>query len=346
MSSLSNAELDALVMADITAAAADPVSATPPVAGEEIRVEPLVETPTPAAAPAATPAAPAPEAKVEEPVSAQEDVIEWRGQQVRVDPAQRKELLQKGFDYTQKTMEVAGLRRAAEEEVRSVRQAALEQQAAVQNLFNDPEKLEAIAAAARARLGLAPSAQPMASATPNDPDDFVSKAELTRRIDEVMRSAKAEVEKAKTGVREDIELTQMTSAYKSDFDRTLDTLVKDKFPLLTEFGGEDVADKIRRDASAFHQSFMILNPGVQIQPEQVKAVMLESAKRRSDQIEGRLREREKNSAIKQTKLTTQGIEPKGGQAPPQAASAKPMKLNDPSLDAQVLQEIQSIMGRG
>ena len=348
--SLSNAELDALVMADIAAAAEGTPTpeATPAAESPEVRVEPSAETPTSAAAGAATPAAPVDPAKVEPPVSpTEEDEIEWRGQKVRIDPSQKKELLQKGFDYTQKTMELASYRRAADEQVKQISEAAKQQQEAIQSLFSDPEKLEAIAAAARARLGLAPSVVSSSpSASPTDPEEFVSKAEMQRQLQAIEAKALKAVQDAKSGVKEDIELNQMTSAYKADFDRTIDTLVKDKFPLLAEFGGDDVANRIRSDASAFHQSFMILNPGVQVNPEQVKAVMLESAKRRSDQIEGRLREREKSLAIQRKELTSKGPEPKGGQAPPAPAAGKPMKLNDPSLDAQVLQEIQSIMGRG
>src|SRR5688572_5195638 len=111
--SLSNAELDALVLADIVAAASgETPAATPATESTEIRVEPPAETAIAEAAPAATPEAPKAETKVETaPAVSDEDVIEWRGQQVRVGPTQRKELLQKGCDYTQKTMELAGYRR-------------------------------------------------------------------------------------------------------------------------------------------------------------------------------------------------------------------------------------------
>lgn len=330
--------LDAQVLADVMGAA---VKET-----DDANPDPVASAPE--ASPASAPAAASPEAQPsgeparETEVPAQERLIKWRGQEVKVDPGEVDRLIQQGFDYTQKTMELANFRRAADEQVTTVMGQAKAQQEAVQALFNDPDKLEAIAAAARARLGLAPRSE----ATPSDPDEFVSKTELQRLLDQVKRDALEEVNKAKTDVRDNIEMAKMEGDYRADFNRTLDTLVRDKYPLLNEFGGDDIADKLRADAANFTKAFMTLNPGQIVDPERVKQVMAESAKRRHDQIEGRLREREKKSVIARTDLEKKGTEPRGGTAPPAPPSGKPLKLNDPSLDAQVLREIQGIMGQG
>lgn len=339
MSFDSNAELDAAVLADIQAASSE---ATPEIPSHEVEAPKVAAASPEVPNPAAVPATPEKETE-EEKVERVARVIKWKGQEVKVDPTAEDELIQKGFDYTQKTMELAAYRRQMDAKIAEIQSQADEQSRAVQNLFNDPDKLEAVVNAARQRLGLAPVDPTYAPNDPNDPDQFVSKAELQRQLTAIREMAASESQKAKAEAKSEIELSTMQGAFKSDFDRTLDTLVRDKYPLLAEFGDEDVADKIRRDAYQFTQNFMTLNPGVPLDPNQVKSVMAESAKRRADKLEGKLRERDKRSAVSQSKLTSRGVEPRGGTPPPAPLAGKPMKLNDPSLEAQVLQEIQALM---
>lgn len=335
--------LDAQIMADITGSAppGSPGSDDP----LEIRVEPVAVTPQ-EAAPAAPVAQPEP---VADPLETYE--FKHRGQEVKIDltPEQKREYVQKGYDYTTKTMELAQFRREAQDFVNQVRSEQKAQAEAVINLLNDPEKLSAILNAKRQAMGLEPQA-PLAPPAQEDDLEFVSKSQLKELMQEMEKKVevrvRAESEKAKGAVREDIEFRQLESGYKNDFDRHIDTLLREKFPVLSEFGGEEVADKIRADAHRFTQSFMILNPGLAIDPNQVKGVMVESAKKRSEAIEGKLREREKKVALSGARLVERGAEPKGGGAAPAPPAAKALKLKDPALDAQVLQEIESIMGRG
>lgn len=275
-----------------------------------------------------------------------ERVFKRGGQEIKVEltPELETELLQKGYDYTAKTMELAQFRKEAQAVIEEVRAEQKAQAEAVIALFNDPERLQLILDAKRAQAGLAPSAPPAAE----DDLEFVSKSQLAAMMKEmeakVRAEVKAETEKAKGSVREDIELRQMESSFRSDFDKHIDSLMQ-TFPVLQEFGGEDIANKIRADAHKFAQSVMVLNPGVALDPRQVKSVMMESAKRRAEAIEGKLREREKQVVMSHVKLVEKGPEPKGGGAAPAPPAAKPLKLKDPALDAQVLQEIESIMGK-
>ena len=79
----------------------------------------------------------------EEPEEAEEfEEIEWNGQQKKLTKAELKELAQKGFDYTQKTQEVAEHRRALEVQQQAfVAQATL--QAQVMEQFGQAKALEA-----------------------------------------------------------------------------------------------------------------------------------------------------------------------------------------------------------
>lgn len=343
--------LDEAVMADILGASAEAPDAKPENDQPTVTVEPV--PPAQEAAPAA------PDAKPEQAVTPAPEVppsaaekgykFKHRGQEVEIKltPEQELEYISKGHDYTAKTMELADFRRYAEDVISKTEARAKEQAQAVIALLNDPEKLEAIAAAKRAALGQPPS--PPAPSTPDDPDDFISKTQFQALLKEEMgkmeAKIRAEVERGKGSVKEDLEWARQRDSYKNDFDSHLNSLLKEKFPILSEFGDEDVADKIRLDAHKFTQAFITLNPGVTIDPAQVKSVMVDSAKRRAEAIEGKLREREKKNALSRATLVEKGPEPKGGGAAP-APPAKSFSLKDPALDAQVLREIESIMGKG
>lgn len=349
VSDLHSNELDALVLADIVAASSgEEPAAEAPVEGAKVEAAP---DPAPAQA----------EAKVEEvakpaePPAPQkeEKVIKHRGKEVKLEltPELKDELITKGYDYTAKTMELADFRRHAESVITQVRSEQTAQAEAVAKLLQDPDKLEMIAAAIRQKNGSGastPAAIPAPS--PEGDDEFISKSQLTAYLAEAEKrleaKVRAEAEKSKVTVKEDLELTSLTNHFAQDFSSHASNLVRTEFPVLSEFGPEDVVDKIREDAHKFVQAFTTLNPGIAIDPKQVKSVMTESAKKRADAIEGKLREREKKDALSKASLVQKGPEPRGGGAAPAPSGSKPLKLNDPSLEAQVLAEIQSIMGKG
>jgi hypothetical protein len=321
----------------------------------EINVEPLPAEEGSSAKPEATPDPPKEEAK--EPEAPKEPtpverVIKHRGQEVKLalKPEEEIDYIQKGYDYTAKTMELANFRKQAEAIIEQTRQEQKAQAEAVMALLSDADKLEMIAAGIRQKQGLPAASQH--SAQPNEDDDLpVSKSELKAYLTDLEKKVEARVraesQTAKQTVKEDIEYERMEGNYRLDFNAHVDALVKEKFPVLSEFDDQiEVADRIRKDANAFVQAFMTLNPGVAINPQQVKSVMTESAKRRAEVIEGKLRKREKQVALSKAELRDKGPEPRGGNAAPTPPAGKPPKLNDPSLEAAVLREIQSIMGKG
>lgn len=81
------------------------------------------------------------EAVIEEPAEEFEE-IEWNGQQKKLTKAELKELAQKGFDYTQKTQEVASQRKAMEAQQQAFIQQAT-YQAQVMEQYGVVKALEA-----------------------------------------------------------------------------------------------------------------------------------------------------------------------------------------------------------
>ena len=281
--------------------------------------------------------------------------IVWNGQERNLTLEEASEFARKGFDYTQKTMSLADQRRQVEAYAKELQGREAARQEELRNLLLDDVRLETYLNALRTHKGVsAPAGRgPAPAASPVDDEELISRAEFERLLSTAKAEAKAEAiaaarqesQSASAKQREDLEIDRMADGYRNDFDRTLHSLVTEKFPILSDFGPPDIKDRIKAEGKNFLHARMTLNPGVPISPEEIKSAMVETAKRWSDHYEGKLREREKKFVTRQEVVMSRGPEPRGGSAPPAPASGRPMKLNDPKLDEQVLAEIQSIMGR-
>jgi len=300
----------------------------------------------PAASPSPTgeePKAPAPE------WSPREFTFTRNGQQVSLKPSspeEELEFIRKGYDYTQKTMEVAEERKKLQAIAKELHERELQRQESIRAFFSDKAKI----ARYLELMGGTPAAPPHTPENPSSDDDIepVSKAELAKLREELIAEADRRAdEKSESKVKailQEVAKTQMETEFRSEIDSTLKTLVTERFPILSNVEGIEML--IRADGKKAFDAEVILNgPEVPVDPRKVHQAMLESAQRRAEKLQAHLREKEKLEAVERATLTTRGPEPPGGNAPlpPQT---KKMRLNDPELDAQVVREIQSIMGSG
>ena len=318
-----------------TTAEADPVAA--PAA------------PVQAAAEAAPVAREAAEPPVETPAWARERVFKHNGQEVKVVPSSEEEelaLIRQGYDYTRKTMELAQQRQRVETWAKELQTADQQRQAEMRQLLTDPNRLETYLNALRGNTG---HRAPQAPAHGEDSDELISRSEARRLAEEAQhnatQAARREVDERARAIKQEVEIDRMAIEYQRDFDTTIANLVSTQYPLLSEFGPEDIGSKIKAQGHAFLQARAMLQPGVAVDPAEIKAAMVDYARRESERYEGRLREREKKFAVQRSEIVQRGTEPRGGQAPSAPVPAK-LSLKDPALDAQVLAEIESIMGRG
>lgn len=312
--------------------------------------EPKGDTPPVGAASTSTPP---PAAQADQPPSwtPKERVFKHNGQEVRYVPSSEDEevsLLRQGYDYTRKTMELAEQRRQLETVAREIQTREQARQEELRNLLLDKERLRNYLNALEGgttttRVATQPTPTPA-----GEDDDLISRAEATRLAEEAARRAIEAAERTARehgqALKQELEVDRLANSYRADFDHTIDKLVREQFPTLLEFGPPDIQDRIKAEGQKFLQARMTLQPGVAVDPGEIKTAMADAARRWNDHYEGRLREREKRFALSQATVVTKGTEPRGGSPPPAPSTAK-LKLNDPRLDEQVLAEIQSIMGR-
>jgi hypothetical protein len=196
-------------------------------------------------------------------------------------------------------------------------------------------------------------APPAAPAAETDDDlEPVSKADLARMRVEIAKEAEEKAAKRAEQLAEEKVKAVLNAAvterqagvFKQDFDTTIDGY-KASFPELKFIEGVD-EQILAAGQRAFLAQIQLNGPNVPVDVRLVKQAMQEDAERRALKLRAHVKELEKTAAVEQATLTTGGIEPPGGNAPPTQAPKKKLSLKDAELDAQVTQDILSIMGRG
>jgi hypothetical protein len=297
-------------MADLTTPPAPPADppAPPPPADAEV-------TPPPSDPPAETPP-PAPPAPVAE---APKWKLTRKGQEVEIsDPEEVRRLAQMGFDYTQKTQQVAEYERSLRAEAQKL-----------VDHFSKPENLKAALAA------LENSAPP----PPPQPDDVPTVQTVERLISSQVAAARAQLQQEHLAA----ETARYTQEYTAEVDTTLKTLVTDKFPRL---GDVDKIEKLIMDDVAEEVAARVAADPTKVVPmADVKKLIVESATRRHDKLTARDKEHEKMRLVREAKLTTKGTEPPGGGAAPPAPASKPHKLGSAELTRSVTAELQAAFSK-
>lgn len=318
----------------------------------------------PAAVPAETPVAEVATPAQEAPPPAQFNPfeIEWKGQVVKIEtPDQARELASKGFDYTQKTQQLAEERRQlrAEQERFQAEYAQREQWArGVLASLQNPDFLAQRLQALRGGVPQAPTAPTPAQEPARDPDDFVTVKDLTSVQESAAQIAarmRAEAEEIKNqAIREaqatvraeldQLETKRLELSYRSDFDSHVDALMKTQFPALAKaYDAEEIKSAVFAAGRSFLRSQMELNPGQEVSPAAVKNAMAEAARQRSLRIEAMRQEWEREEAGRKATLMQSAPEPPGGTAPPAPTPKKFTSLNDPELTRAVISDIEAIV---
>ncbi len=310
-------------LADIEAANAGsaPAAPTPEV------VETAPETPAAAAVEEATPPVsdetPAPAAQAtpveskEEPV-AQKWTFTRKGQQVEITDAQQAaELIRQGYDYTQKTMELAEYRRQAEAHLRQV--------------LTNPQLLRAqLAEIERLQGPVAPAPQAPA------PDDLVTVEQhqqlLRAQLEQTQRQTQAYVNQALLRA----ETNRYAEEYTGEVNRHMSVLTGEKFPILKDV--DKIEKLILDDVSDMVKARIAMNPETPVEIGEVKTLIAQVAEKRATKLQARLKEHQKMEAVRAAKVTKQGIEPAGG-APPAPKASPSYKLNDPRLTELIISDL-------
>lgn len=325
MSELNLTDASAGALADIQAAntAPDPTPAAPPAAP----ADPAPAAPAAAAPPPAEPAQPpAADPAPADPAPAPTDkwVLKRKGQEVEItDREELRRLAEQGFDYSQKTADLSQQRRAFEQQVAETRA-----------WLANPANLKAY-------LAQLETVQPP-PAPDADPNDVPTRAEVEQKTQALL----AETQRQTTTLVQQALLQAETSRYEQEYrgevNRTISTLVQDKFPLLQDV---DKIDKLLMDDVAEQVRARVeLHPDQVVGIDEVKGLLAKAAEKRADKLQARIREHLKMETVRAAKLTAQSPEPAGG--PPPAPTPPPnFKLGDPRLTQSIVEELQQAFDR-
>lgn len=322
--------------------------------GEEIQVEPTAEEAPPAPQASTTPPNAEQEQEVKDSRPADEKktyTFQRKGKEVTVAVTPEEELayLRAGYDYTEKTQEVAAMRREVEQMAQQLRDREAQRQQELRDFLTNPSKLRQLLEAMEGRAGTpAPSdvkLDPGPTADPED-DTYLTAKDVKRLLEEATaRAARIAREEASREVQtrhEAMEVDRLTNDYHSTLTQTVRSAIE-KFPDLTLVEGAE--ELLFGDARRAYEAQKTLNPDRAVDMRLIVGAIQEGARRRADRLGERLRSMEKTEAARRADLAVKGPEPAGGAAPPQPRD-KVYSLKDPDLDAMVVREIQGIINAG
>ena len=279
---------------------------------------------------AAEPAAP--EQAAPEPVTAptpaevrREMELKYKGQSVRMPEDEVINLAQKGYDYSQKTAELA-----REREFISTQRAQLDQQAAeLRQVLSDPQQL-------RQLVQWAAEQQPDAL----DPNLAVTAQQTQQMIEknlgQMQRQVQTEIKRAQLELETNRLEQEFTGSINQHLKQTLD-----KYPVLQDVEGMD--QLLRREALTYQQAKLAANPGTEVTLPEVLDVMAKAAQRQATRIESRFQNMLKANAVRQSTVVRNGIEA-GGSAPQPTPSA-PLKLFSKELRQLAIQDVTATSSR-
>jgi hypothetical protein len=283
-SDASQAALNSL-QSDAAAPVATSVSDTPP------------QTNQPAADPAqaAVPDPAAPELK------GQSYKVKINGEEVDV---ALDELL-KGYsrtgDYTRKSMTLAQERKALEEERKqfdTIRTQAQERETAIAAFLRDANQVKQYYEYLSGQQLTPAQQQALNQSTPDQLLHMQQQmeAQMAQRMAQMQQMTQAEIAKVQEAAQ-----ARQAQELASELDKTIKGITGNpEFEILNSV--DDIGEILCADA-------MKLNPKT---IQEAQDALLQVAKMRAEKLEAKYQEKLKASAVKQAKLTTQGIEPPGG----------------------------------
>jgi hypothetical protein len=318
-------------MTDVFSAASELANADlASVATEAVDTNPQSPENLAAEAQAAEPSAP--EQAAPEPVTAptpaeirREMELKWKGQSVRLPEDEVVSLAQKGYDYSQKTAELA-----REREMIVSQRAQLDQQAAeLRQVLSDPQQL-------RQLVQWAAEQQPDAL----DPNLAVTAQQaqqmIQQNLGQMQRQVQSEIKRAQL----ELETNRLEQEFSGSINQHLKQTL-DKYPVLQDVEGME--SLLRREALAYQQTKLAANPGTEVTLPEVLDVMARAAQRQAQKIESRFQNMLKANAVRQSTVVRNGIDA-GGSAPA-PVPAPSFKLFSKELRQLAMQDVAASASR-
>jgi len=302
-------------MADIAAYnASEPASPTPP-------------EPTAPAAPAPEPESAAPAAAP--PPSEPREQIVWQGKTIEVTKDELKALAQKGFDYSQKTMTVAEIKKELDAE--KARYA--DEKAEIIAFLKDPVRVQQYAQALAVQAGV-----------PATPEEIPTAAQVQQLLQQQAKhlheQTVREIQQAKAETTLELEARRLEVDYRAEVERTLAAVTNQHKALATFYDEEDLHVALKQDAWKQIQAKQAVDPDYIPSPADVRGFLATAAARRAAKVEARLTDHTKMAAVRAAKTpTSPAIEPPGGGAVPPPPPGKTLKLGSPELRALVMADL-------
>lgn len=257
--------------------------------------------------------------------------IKYNGQEIELTRDKVIELAQQGQDYTQKAQTVAQQRRLVEQ----LGQVLNTERSRVAGMLQDR-------AALRAHLeSLGPDPSEQSQIDPNEGLTVEQgKQMLAQEIAQAKQTILQEVQEATFKA----ETTRLEQGYRNEVDSTVKKLMTD-MPQLTEWLDADAVDTtIRRAAAKFVADSIQANPYEAVSIDAVKNAMTQAATAQLQRIEKKIEDQKKMQAVRDAKLTKQGIEAPGGAAPVTQEPQK-FKLGDRNLTQSVIAELNAAFSK-
>jgi len=248
-----------------------------------------------------------------------------RGKTVRVtDPDEAKALMQKGYDYTVKTTEVADAKRALE----AKEQAWLAREQQIVEFLQDDSRVAAYLAQ---RRGQAPPAPASAAPAVGQPDDLLTVAQVQQLMDQERQRLHAELQQELSQVRNQIpqvaELVQTRQAWAQDVEAHLSGL-QQKYPEL------QAVEDFNGTMKARMRDYLQQHPVGDL--DTAKAIIAGWAQSQAQKIRSVIDTHTKQTVVKQAQAKATIAPPGGRSTTGTAASSAGLKVGDPRLTEMVV----------
>lgn len=250
------------------------------------------------------------------------------------------EMAQKGVDYTQKTQKVA----ESERQVLAAAELLQQREREIAEFLRDPDRVRAWTA----------QLQQEAVATNADPNDIPTQASVIAQLRAQQREMQAQMDGKVQEVEQRInqrlfeaDVAEKRQDYEGQLSKTIGGLVE-KFPALDAYDSKDLDKILRSDIAEKVAAKIAQFPDTAVSMDEVKAMLVDAAKSRSDRAQARIDNHVKMSAVRAAKLTRSGIEPAGGAVadPIPAVPAKSPKLGSRELLDSVTADINALFKKG
>ncbi len=222
---------------------------------------------------------------------------------------------QRQRDYTQKTMELANLRKGYDEERQKQEAQISELRTWLQNPQNVYQYYQTLAQQGQGQ------GQPQAG-SPQTPEQIQQYWQSQAAHHEQTIQTRLEA------ATHELETRQLASQYKTDIDTAIHTL-QTTYPELQAYDFKDLSGVLRSDVASHAPASL----------EEAKSLLAQAAQARAERLRTHFQTQQKQ-AVTQTQKLRRGIEPPGGSVVP-PSNQPAFKMGDPRLKEQIIADIMA-----